>query len=158
MFADYNDFGRSPLRKVRLSLTNLSKVAAQPIKKLVTDPKSTLDLKAQWKMGTAIGKSAEKVVVSANPLDNALRKFDEKGIKAGGLGRFLGKLGERARTKPIATTAIVYAAVIAAGQAVAAYGTTGTTTTASTTGTAAAGSAGSASTYTTAATTILPNL
>lgn len=62
--------------------------------------------------GINSGKAAEGFVTSINPLNKYLEKFDAKGKKAGGLGKFFGGLGELVRTHPIATIAIVYTAVV----------------------------------------------
>jgi len=114
MFAqEQQNFGS--LRSIRKSLTQLAHTAIQPVK-LLKNPKDALDWKKQFKAGKAMGRAAENVMVRINPLNSTLKKFDEKGIKAGGIGKLLGRTGEKARQNPIATTAIVYAAVLAVGK------------------------------------------
>lgn len=90
------------------AVKNLGTAALKPLTtKISLNP--ITQVKNLTHSGIAIGKAAEKTVVAINPLDTTLKKFDEKGIEAGGIGKLLGKTGEQARTKPIMTTALFWA-------------------------------------------------
>jgi len=124
-YEDYQDFGFS-IKDIRRSVKKFAKAVGQPVKMVLKNPKSALSFKKQYKAGKAIGKSAEGVAVSLNPADRYLQKFDEAGIKAGGVGKLLGRVGEKARKNPIATTAIVYGAATAIGKGLASAAGKGT--------------------------------
>ena len=114
------------LSKVVRSVKALNVAATQPIKNLVKNPSLLLnpkkEFKQDFKAGKNIGKALEATVVSINPLDGTLKKFDMAGKKAGGIGRFLGNTGEQARQSPIATMAILVASYFTAGYASSFFG------------------------------------
>jgi hypothetical protein len=116
----------APVKKVSVAVKDLGNAAIKPVTRIIENPKLLVQPKAllqsNIKDGRKIGQGLEAAVVSINPLDHTLQKFDEKGKKAGGIGTFFGRIGEKARTRPIATTAIVYGAVLAAGAALAGGG------------------------------------
>ena len=113
---DFGDFGgRFSLKNIGKNLKSFGKALGQPVKALAK-PKTVLDPRKQFRMGRDIGRAAEATVVAINPLDSSLEKFGKSGIKAGGVGKILGRTSEKARKHPIATTAIVYGAVAAVGK------------------------------------------
>jgi len=61
-------------------------------------------------IGDAVS-GVNELAVGLNPLDHQLEKFNKKGKSRGGIGRYLGGLGETARKKPVSTTLAVYGAV-----------------------------------------------
>jgi hypothetical protein len=128
------------LSKVTSSLQNLNKAVLQPVKNLVKNPGLLLKPKEQFKQnfreGKNIGRALENTVVAINPIYGPLEKLNIAGKKAGGVGNVLGRFGQKTLDNPIATVGIVWAAVVAAGYAAAAWASGSTT--AATTGTTAA--------------------
>ena len=105
----------SRLKNIGTTLKTFGKALGQPVKALAK-PKTALDPRKQLRMGRDIGRAAEATVVAVNPLDRSLEKFGKSGIKAGGVGKILGRTSEKARKNPIATTAIVYGVAVAASK------------------------------------------
>jgi len=111
----------APIAKATTAVKNLGNAGLQPLKNLKTNPgtlfKPKALLKDNIKTGRKIGQGLEAAVVSINPLDHTLQKFNNAGIKAGGIGKFLGKTGNKVRKNPIATAAIAVATYFTAGYA-----------------------------------------
>lgn len=124
MFADYEDrsFGGNFLKKVIASNKKLGTALNAPVKALIKDPKSAFNVKSQIKMGSKMGQALEGAVVAANPLNKPMSLLNQKIIKMGGIGKFLGRTGEKIRTHPVATVAVVVGTVIGATELYSAYG------------------------------------
>jgi hypothetical protein len=152
MFSNYNEqaFGGNVLKKVKAANKKLGTALNAPLKAAIKDPKSLLNVKKQIKMGSKMGQALEQAVVAANPLDKPMQLLNQKIIKMGGIGKFLGRTGEKVRTHPVATVAIVVGTVIGATELYAAYGGTtavGTGASVATTGTGSAGWLAAAEVY-----------
>jgi len=122
MFADYS--GNIFSKAINKAATQVRVAVQAPVKAVIHKPMDAFNVKKQVKMGINIGKGAEALVSNINPFNANLKKFDQMGIAKGGkVGGLLGRTGELARKNPIATTAIVYSAVLA-GKALLAKGGT----------------------------------
>lgn len=111
MFADF-------WSEAKESFIDFNKAINRPIYTALSAPGKALDPRIALKEGFAMGRAAEKFTSNINPLNTTLKSFNQEGIKRGGvIGGFLGRTGEFAREKPIATIAIVYGAALATGLA-----------------------------------------
>lgn len=86
----------------------------------LSDPKSLFSVKnvvntVKEDLGNVSSavSTVNQALINTNPLNSTLQDFNMKGKKAGGIGRYLGGLGETVRKKPVETIAVVYGAVAA---------------------------------------------